>query len=402
MVPGRSPDSLSSRLATPLAAAFAAVMMMAVAGCSTPRAADSTRPIEPDARTSPRSAETSVADQVEQFVARVQPSEQGPRVVWLDAGMGPAPDTSMDEAPTPASGERDSPSQPSTRPPQPPSGADPKLFIAGAPDDAEPAPARDRVAGADAPESVERAPVVEIDATVDSESISDLTSQVLADDRSPFARALRTAALSAARGRGELDASALASLDARQRRAVRQYHRLVTTVSAAMEERSEPLTLEMLQSALQDVLDTQPLRIRHAELCRRVSGYGVYDPVPAAFVRGRPIRTIVYIELDNFTSVERSPTQYEVQLSQELVLYNESDGAAVWSHDPVRIVDKSRNERRDFFTVQLITLPAELNVGKYLLKVRITDHHAESGGAVCERSIPITIVASDAMVDRSP
>ena len=47
----------------------------------------------------------------------------------------------------------------------------------------------------------------------------------------------------------------------------------------------------------------------------------------------------------------------------------------------------------------MIRLPARLSVGKYLLKIRITDQH---GGSLDEATMPIQIVADQALVSGSP
>ena len=90
-----------------------------------------------------------------------------------------------------------------------------------------------------------------------------------------------------------------------------------------------------------------------------------------------------------------SDGQYEVKLAQQVSLYNEADGLEVWRHPSVQIVDRSRNRRRDFFEVQLIKLPPQLNVGKYRLKVRVTDYHAD---CIDEASMPIRFVADQTLV----
>ena len=57
--------------------------------------------------------------------------------------------------------------------------------------------------------------------------------------------------------------------------------------------------------------------------------------------------------------------------------------------------DRSKNVRRDFFVVQRIDLPANLNVGKYLLKITIEDLVAQSTD---QANIPIQIVADPNLV----
>ncbi len=144
----------------------------------------------------------------------------------------------------------------------------------------------------------------------------------------------------------------------------------------------------------------QPLKISTVQLCRRVKGFGVYDTFDhgSRFMAGRNQRMIVYLELENFHSAKTADAQgdlYRVQLEQEVRLYSEADGFEVWRQDPVKIVDESRNVRRDFFVVQMIELPGRLGVGRFRLKVRVTD---SQGKSIDEVSIPIEIVADQTLV----
>jgi hypothetical protein len=143
-----------------------------------------------------------------------------------------------------------------------------------------------------------------------------------------------------------------------------------------------------------------PIGIQTLDLCKSVDGYGVYEPfADHRFLAGQPRKMIVYVELDHFKTVPRKENdRYDVKLKQEVVLFNASDGLAVWSHEPVTIRDRSRNQRRDFFTVQMVTLPERLSVGEYRLKVRVTDLQ---GGSVDETTVPVELVADEQMADGS-
>jgi hypothetical protein len=148
--------------------------------------------------------------------------------------------------------------------------------------------------------------------------------------------------------------------------------------------------------ASRPVPGAEPIGIRTVQLCKRVRGYGVYDPLDGrALLAGRENKMVVYVEVDHFKTVKNSQGQFEVKLGQSMSLYNEADGLEVWRKPEVEITDESRNARRDFFVVQLIALPANLSVGKYLLKIRIADRHA---GCLDEMSVPVRVVADDALV----
>ncbi|MCC7203938.1 MAG: hypothetical protein IT441_02580 [Phycisphaeraceae bacterium] len=131
--------------------------------------------------------------------------------------------------------------------------------------------------------------------------------------------------------------------------------------------------------AAEQAIDAPILHIGKLELCKRVESFGVYDPIDTtSLLVGRAARMIVYVELDHFQSRKISEQAYRVQLTQEVTLYNEADGLAVWQQPAVQIQDESRNVRRDFFVVQVVELPARLSVGKYILKVRVTDQQSQT------------------------
>jgi hypothetical protein len=129
------------------------------------------------------------------------------------------------------------------------------------------------------------------------------------------------------------------------------------------------------------------------ELCTRVNGFGVYDPIkPARFPAGKEAKVILYCEVENFASQLNATKQWETRLSQDVVLYTEQNGLEVWRDKTANkeVVDDSRNRRHDFFLAKVIDLPANLTIGRYLLKVSVVDDQVKR---VAENTIPIEIVA---------
>ncbi|MFW6033276.1 MAG: hypothetical protein ACOCTI_07875, partial [Phycisphaeraceae bacterium] len=137
------------------------------------------------------------------------------------------------------------------------------------------------------------------------------------------------------------------------------------------------------------------------ELCRRVDDYGLYEPFARRqFLAGHSRRLGLYLEIDHFRVAPAADDRFEVRLRLEVVLYSEADGLAVWRQDPVQYTDLSRSRRRDFFIARPIELPANLGVGKYRLKVRVTDLH---GGSMDEHTIPLQLVADEKLTQpRAP
>jgi hypothetical protein len=196
---------------------------------------------------------------------------------------------------------------------------------------------------------------------------------------------------------GESDASLdprlLASLTPERRRQVERYQRLISELARQIASSDPGPTRSEVSRHLDSIFGREPLAIEAAHLVKRVRGFGVIDPFPDhRFTAGRPQPLIVYVELANFTVVPSStdPALRQVVVTQELTLYNESDGLRVWHEEPVRILDESRNVRRDFFIIQHVTLPANLSVGRYQLKICVRD---VNGRSVDEANLPIHIVA---------
>jgi hypothetical protein len=134
------------------------------------------------------------------------------------------------------------------------------------------------------------------------------------------------------------------------------------------------------------------LSIPTIALCTRVDSFAVYKPMSAPrFPAGADNQVIVYCEVANFTSVQNNDKIWETRLTQEMTLYTET-GMAVWPEksDSQLFVDLARNRRHDFFIPRKVRLPADLTIGRYLLKVTITDPQSNR---LAEATTPIEIVA---------
>ena len=143
------------------------------------------------------------------------------------------------------------------------------------------------------------------------------------------------------------------------------------------------------------------VEIADLRLCRSVSGFGVFEPFEDhTFTAGAAVRMVLYVEIDGFaTDVTPVPAAaggegdaelHRVRLEQEVLLFRDADGLLVWSQEPQKIQDESRRKRRDFWSVQLLELPANLGVGRYRLKVTLRD---EVSNTVDERSVPLRLVS---------
>lgn len=193
----------------------------------------------------------------------------------------------------------------------------------------------------------------------------------------------------------------LASLTERDRELLSMMQKFFAELGdqlSSAEDKDQAILASVSQLAL--ALDRRPpLTIAHASLCTRVRGFGDFDEFDkTSFLAQAQQRIIVYLELDNFTSALNDQQQWVTELSQELVIYSDRDGIPVWSETWQSVVDVTRNKRKDFFTVQLVTLPPALSVGRYYLKVRMRD---EKTGSNAEKSIAFEMVADPRMAAKS-
>jgi hypothetical protein len=115
------------------------------------------------------------------------------------------------------------------------------------------------------------------------------------------------------------------------------------------------------------------LRVPIVALCKKVVTFGVYEELPKnALVPNRANRVIVYCEIENFASQKQNDGEFKTMLSSRMELFT-AEGKSVWVAEEDKIEDRSRQKRQDFFLAQLVTLPADLAAGNYVMKVAITD-----------------------------
>jgi hypothetical protein len=224
--------------------------------------------------------------------------------------------------------------------------------------------------------------------------VDELTRRIATGSDRPMRQAIAAVGLGLANNQPEPASALTRGLTATQQKQIERFYSLNKTLAANLLDGSGTLHRRQVDKQVQKLFPPQPLTIKKVDLCKSVEGFGVYTPFEDhQFLSERSQKMIVYVELDHFNP-KKLEDRFEVKLKQEVVLFNEADGLAVWSHEPVTIVDRSRNERQDFFTVQLITLPKRLSVGKFRLKVRVTDVHGDS---VDETTLPLQRVADPAI-----
>ena len=90
------------------------------------------------------------------------------------------------------------------------------------------------------------------------------------------------------------------------------------------------------------------------------------------FASGQRHVVIIYCEVANFATRKTEEGLFQTHLAQQDTLITD-DGLLVWRPNPEEIEDRSRNQRRDFYLVKKLTLPETLAIGKYTLRMAVTD-----------------------------
>ena len=168
------------------------------------------------------------------------------------------------------------------------------------------------------------------------------------------------------------------------------------SISSSGAIESPEAVAEVLDRVKGDLDRMSGIRVTRALLCTRVDGFGKYEPFASnEFLAGRAQEVIVYVEVDRFGHREMTGTdgqpRYEVELSQRLELYHVADDLNTWNRAAEIDRSVSRNRVRDYYLINKVTLPANLGVGRYHLKVVMRDLVDEK---VSELIIPIRMVAN--------
>ena len=193
----------------------------------------------------------------------------------------------------------------------------------------------------------------------------------------------------------QINAEALNTLSVNDRRIILAYQRVFTQIGQLKNE-SGDVVREQLRIAAEELheqlVTASQFKVKTVKLCKQVKGYGVYDEFETyKFRAGVEQPMIVYVELENFKPVRGQDGKYRVRLTEDIMLYHDSIGARdpVWRTKPIAIQDESRNRRRDFFCIYIARLSPFLAIGKYNLKVSVTD---EASLMIGEFTVPIQIV----------
>ncbi len=247
------------------------------------------------------------------------------------------------------------------------------------------------------------APAAEIAPSIDAaisttrDELGTLLAQRAATSATPMPDLALAAAIAGSEGRGAPELGTLAPSERMLLDAIRSVH--ASFAASASEGATTVDAADALRLAAERAAEGLPLRITDAKLCTRVTGFADYNELSVnAFLAGSAARIVVYTEVDRFATRSGVGGRQIVELSQELDVYHDADGAHCWKRPAQSVSESSRVKRRDFFLTNAIELPPTLTVGKYRLKITMRDL---AGNSVAETTIPFTVVA-DAKLAHTP
>jgi hypothetical protein len=163
----------------------------------------------------------------------------------------------------------------------------------------------------------------------------------------------------------------------------------VATIAGAVKAptKDDPTRPAEIRSAALALEDRVPLGATELRLCRKVYGFGSFEPLPASALKGgEPI--LIYCELTGLRYQARE-TGYVSRLSSRVELVSARDGTKVWELSLGEAEDQCRSRRRDNYVNYRIILPPTLPAGDYRLRLTQTDLVANHS-ASSELSLTVT------------
>ncbi|MEE8155905.1 MAG: hypothetical protein V3T53_13210 [Phycisphaerales bacterium] len=199
----------------------------------------------------------------------------------------------------------------------------------------------------------------------------------------------------------QLQIDAIPGLTDREREMLSSMQAFFTDLGEQLLQTGDPEVLVAALAELERELAKEPqLRLSHAALSSRVSGFGDYDEFKKneagryVFLAHSRQQAVVYVEIEEFKSELNANSEWVTELSQQLVIFSDRDGIPVWRQPWRPVVDVTKNRRHDFFVVQVVTLPDKLSVGRYQFKISVRD---ERSGAEAEATLELDMVADPSL-----
>lgn len=223
-------------------------------------------------------------------------------------------------------------------------------------------------------------------------SLIELAARWQADgDESSFGRQLDARVMYVVAGDYEKARAPLTLVSDQQRELALRYIESLIAIrdGRSANETAATTALTEIERLADTLRDSGELSIPVLAICREVRGFGQYTPIsPAEFPSGEPIEFVSYLEIREYRSEKQADGAYLTQFEMRTKVLNRSGDTVVDLHDPV-IEDRCKNKRRDCFVPRLVSLPASLSPGEYVLKTTVVD---KLGAKVAETSTPFRIL----------
>ena len=140
-------------------------------------------------------------------------------------------------------------------------------------------------------------------------------------------------------------------------------------------------TIEQLDAAIRSLQSRAQLKLKHLALCRQIQTFGDYEPFEKnTFSPGQS--ALLYVEIQNFTSRPTGDGRLETLLKSMITIREappngQTEPAGQIVHEiPVGVTpDICRTTRRDYFHNYEFKVPRTLPLGRYVLRLTVTDLH---------------------------
>jgi hypothetical protein len=139
-----------------------------------------------------------------------------------------------------------------------------------------------------------------------------------------------------------------------------------------------------------------PLSIDKVCYCRRISNYGLYDPLPDDHVfaggsRNHGELVQLYVEARNF-AIRQNGKIYDTALASKLEIRDANCGLVARMDFPAR-PDRSLSPRQDYFIHYQFYVPAQMEPGNYTLTIELADENTtgDAPSRTTKRSLPFHV-----------
>ncbi|MEX2287883.1 MAG: hypothetical protein WD648_12390 [Planctomycetaceae bacterium] len=147
-------------------------------------------------------------------------------------------------------------------------------------------------------------------------------------------------------------------------------------------------TVTQLRSAVQRLQEKARLELRNVNFCHKISSFGNYERFGRdEFSPNQDV--LVYAEVNNFKSEPTAEGQYRTLLRSTIEIYKASPNGELVASMPFEPTpDLCSNHRRDYFHSYVVTIPPNIALGPYLLKLRVAD---ELSGKTAEYTLKFAV-----------